>query len=379
MRRRKPLRIAVVGVPVIALDEERYCTGLARYAKEHGAWRYVFSSEATVDSIRFLPKVNCDGAVVRLVSSEMAREASKLRLPMVNISTWLANPGIPTVCSDDRALGRLAAEHLLARGFRKFACVSCPGGWYVGERSRGFIEKIKEHGFPCSTHRIKPHLRNLSDPQLLKDADCHHLEAWLQQLHPQVGLFWTEDHLGGELLQACRNMGLRVPQDIAVVSSPNRRSLCEAFDPPLSSVDAPMEDIGYAGALLLDRLISGLEMPATRQFVPVSQVVARKSSDTYAAENPSVAHALNYIHENIGSPINASDVVHQVDLPRRTFYRLFKETTGKSPKQFIQDRRIALAKEILSAQPELAISEVARRCGFLDRHRMGQTLHRMGI
>lgn len=362
-------------MPIIAADAERCCTGLARYAREHGAWRYVFSSEATADAIRFLPKVQCDGAVVRLVSSEMARIASKIRLPMVNISTWLANPGIPTVCGDNSAFGRLAAEHLLVRGFRRFACVSCPGGWYVGERTRGFIEKIKEHGFSCSVHRIKPHLQDRTDPQLLSDTDRLHLENWLRQLHPQVGIFWTEDHLGEELFRACRNVGLRVPQDIAVVSAPNRKALCEAYDPPLSSVDAPMEEIGYYGALWLDRLISGCEMPNNRQFVPVSQVVARKSSDTYAAENPAVANALNYIHEHISFGINASDVVNQVDLPRRTFYRLFKETTGKSPKQFIQDRRITLARDILSAHPELNQQDVARQCGFSDRHRMSMVLN----
>jgi len=375
MRAGPPIRIALIGMPILPDGDERLLNGLVRYAEERGAWRYVFSAEATVDAIRFLPKVRCDGAVVRLVNLEMARAARKIRMPMVNVSTWLANPKIPTICGDAYALGRLAAHHLLERGFRRFACVVCPGGAYVRGRTNGFVAALKERGFECSIHVIRPHLNAISVPQQLTAADCLHLEQWLRGLQPQVGLFWTEDHLGDALFRVCRKVGLRVPQDVAVVSAPNRSAVCEACDPPLSSIDAGLEQIGYTAAQWLDRLIAGDVMEGGRVYVPSLRVVARKSSDIFAADHPDVAKALNYIHERLWSSINASDVIDQIDLPRRTFYRLFDETTGQSPKEFIQARRVAKAIDLLSSGTP-GLQTVARECGFRNRKHLVVTLRR---
>jgi LacI family transcriptional regulator len=257
---------------------------------------------------------------------------------------------------------------------RRFACVICPGGWYAKARAEGFRKTVEKAGFPCCTHVIKAHYREVSRPQEMTEADLRQLEAWLAGLRTPVGLFWTEDHLGEQLLRACRRCGLRVPQDVAVVSAPNRTSYCEAFDPPFSSVNSFEEEIGYLAAHWLDRLMSGEKMKTSPQTVPPSHVVTRKSSDTFAADDPDVARALQYIYEHLAEGINASEVINKLNLSRRTFYRRFEATTGQSPQAFIQNRRVRVALDIIAKDASLSLQEVALRCGFRDRNRMNLTI-----
>ena len=367
-------RIALIGMPIVSQAEESIFSGLLRYAHENGVWQYVFSAEATLDAFRFLRKMNCDGAIVRVLTKEMVREARMLHFPIINVSTWLEKPGIPTVCRGDAMIGQLAAEHLLAAGFRRFACVICPGGYYVRARAEGFQRAVEKAGFPCAKHTIKAHYSDLAHPQRTTEADLSALQSWLSQLQVPVGLFWTEDHLGQQLLLACQRCGIRVPQDVAVVSAPNRKSFCESFDPPMSSVNSPEEEVGYLAARWLDRMIAGEKMPASQEIVPPTHVVARKSSDTFAVDDPMVSRALHYIFEHVKEGINASEVIDRLDLPRRTFYRLFETATGQSPQCFIQSRRVQVAIDLLCRNRSLSLQEVAMQCGFRYRNRMNLTI-----
>ena len=367
-------RIALIGLPITSQEDESIFDGLVRYAGTSGAWQYVLSAESTVDAFRFLRKANCDGAIVRVLNKEMAREAKKLPFPAINVSSWLEKPGIPTVCRDDAMIGRLAAEHLLQAGFRRFACVICPGGFYVRARAEGFQKTVEKAGFPCAMHTMKAHYGDIAHPQRITPADLSGLQAWLAQLQMPVGLFWTEDHLGEQLLRSCQKSGLRVPQDMAVVSAPNRMSLCEASAPPMSSVNSPEEEVGFLAANWLDRLMAGEKMPASHHKVPPTHVEARKSSDTFAVDDPIVARALGHIFKHVGEGLNASELIGNLNLPRRTFYRMFEAATGQSPQGFIQKRRVQITLDLLSKDVDLSLKEVAMRCGFRDRNRMNLTL-----
>jgi transcriptional regulator GlxA family with amidase domain len=87
-----------------------------------------------------------------------------------------------------------------------------------------------------------------------------------------------------------------------------------------------------------------------------------------------VAKAVSYIFKHVGEGLNASELIAKLNLPRRTFYRLFEDSTGQSPKDFIQKRRVQITLDLLSKNPELSLKEVAMQCGFRDRNRMNLTL-----
>ena len=229
---KQPKRVAIIGLPVLR-SMSTFNAILMQYAEENGHWEFVFSSESAIGPLRFLRKIDCDGAIVRIISKEMRKEALRINFPMVNISGWLADPGVPSVRSDNQALGRLCAEHLLARGFRRFGIVRLWGGWYADERITGFLKSVRAAGSGenVSTFEI------CSRGETIGDEDMKRFRAWLPTLRLPAALLLTDDLNIQVLLDACRDEGLRVPEDIAVIAAHRREDKIDGCEPQVTGVD----------------------------------------------------------------------------------------------------------------------------------------------
>ncbi len=75
---------------------------------------------------------------------------------------------------------------------------------------------------------------------------------------------------------------------------------------------------------------------------------------------------LNYIAINYGSNILLEDMAAQADLSTSHFSRLFKQTIGQSPYQFLMSYRIEQAKKMLD-NPNALMIDIAMNCGFSDQ------------
>jgi AraC-like DNA-binding protein len=73
---------------------------------------------------------------------------------------------------------------------------------------------------------------------------------------------------------------------------------------------------------------------------------------------------ISYIIKNINKNLTIDQLAHLSGLSRTAFIKRFRDTTGKSPKQFIMERRIQSAKKLLTT--DRSISKVADECGFYD-------------
>ena len=72
-----------------------------------------------------------------------------------------------------------------------------------------------------------------------------------------MALFSANDSWGFELLQAAREAGLHVPEDVAILGVDDEALLCEIAHPPLSSIRIGAEQIGRISVALLDQLLRG--------------------------------------------------------------------------------------------------------------------------
>ena len=90
--RSKIRRIAVIGAPVLQA-QSLFNAALINYAERQSHWKFVFSFEVSVQTLKFLRRFDCDGALIRIISPAVAREAKKLSFPLVNFSSWLSDPG----------------------------------------------------------------------------------------------------------------------------------------------------------------------------------------------------------------------------------------------------------------------------------------------
>ena len=272
---------------------------------------------------------------------------------------------MPSIHTDDRATAHLAAEHLLERGFRHYGFCGFDGADYSDTRRDAFADRIATAGFRC--HVFADPIRPLKASTLeyeehgLKYEDL--VARWLKELPKPIGLMACNDIRGQQVLNACRAVGVMVPDEVAVIGVDNDEVLCELSDPPLSSVAPNTERIGYEAAVLLDRMMSGQKTSREPVFVIPSGIVTRLSTEVLAIEDRHIATAARFIRERACEGIDVSDVLRAVPLSRSTLERRFDKALGRSPKEEILRVRLNRAKQLLT-ETDFPLAVVAGKVGL---------------
>jgi LacI family transcriptional regulator len=360
-------------VAVIVASQKAYhrkiIRGIAAYVHEVGNWS-LYIEEEPLQKLPDLNQWQGDGIILSFWIWSLAKAAYKPRLPMVGIEgggpcydpSWR----IPSFNTDNRAIGRLGAQHLIERGFTRLAfCGYPPGLWtpWSPVRAEGFVQFANERGVPVVTHvGHQKSARKWISVQ-------HELTVWLESLEKPVGLMAANDARARHVLEACRAIGLRVPEDVAVLGVDNDEVICELTDPPLSSIEHGAGSLGYQAAALLDRLMAGKKTKTLTTLVPPKEVVARRSTDILAIADPEVAAAMAFIHENRCRPLRIADVVEAVQVSRSTLETRFKAVTGRTIHAEIQRLQIDHARSLL-ATTDLPIKQIAVLAGFAHVHYM---------
>ena len=267
---------------------------------------------------------------------------------------------IPNITSEYKLTGRMAADFFLQKGFRNFAFYGYRNVVWSEERCTGFRERIIEYGFGDNfyDYRKQP-LENLwyyeSEP----------LADWIKSLPHPIALMACDDTQANRIMEVCRVLGIRIPEEIAVLGVDNDEIICSLSEPPLSSVSLNIEKGGYEAARLIDTLISDEKATCEDVIIHPVTIVNRLSTDIYATDNPAILAALKYIHLNLANKINVEDVVRQVPLSRRLLEMRFRQATGKSIYQYLFDLRMERFSQLLLAS-DAPIAELAVQVGLPD-------------
>ena len=267
--------------------------------------------------------------------------------------------GLPRIQSDQAAIGRLAAEHLMERGFRRFAYCGFTGHAWSTKRRAGF-----EDALGAASEVVAAHESPWGGPSAHPwEQEQKRIGDWLRTLPRPVGVFACNDLRGQHVLDACQRVGLAVPEEVAVVGVDDDPLVCELCNPPLSSVVPNPERIGYEAADLLARLIAG-EKPATAEIlVAPLGVTARQSTDVLAIDDPHVAAAVRYIREHACAGASVGDVLARVPLSRTILERRFRKYLGRSPQAEIRFVQLKRVKQLL-AETDLRLERIAELAGF---------------
>ena len=367
----KPKRIALafsMGIPFLEL----ILRGIVEYGREHGPWIFEVNPEMGRIPIAKLADWEVDGIIAYLNTVEEEHAALALGIPTVNLSAAPLSPLLPSVNMDNHAVGAMAARHLLERGFRRFAYYGVTGAGYSRDRQAAFIEALQSAGFECEVF-VDPVSARRESPLRLSH---HRLERWLSALQPPVGLFAVHDYRARVLMEACLRVGLRIPEDVAVVGMNDDAAACEFANPPLTSISHAGPPLGRAAAALLDRLMQGKPPPARPiRFLPTS-ITARASTAIVAVPDAQTADAVRFMTSHIADASVATTAAN-VKLARRTLELRFRQWLGSSPHDYLNRLRIAKAKQLLLGQERLTIKEVAAKAGFADPRRLNAMFKRI--
>ena len=249
--------------------------------------------------------------IARIETDEIARTLRRTRLPVVDVSAARHVPNIPWVETDDAEIARVAAEHLLERGFRQLGFCGESGFNWSRWRQENFVRLVRAAGCQCHVHEALPS----TEQGYSWNREKRRLAAWVSRLPRPIGVLACYDIKAQQLLDVCRELDIAVPEEIAVLGVDNDRLLCSLASPPLSSVIPNTHRTGYEAAALLDRMMAGERVPAEAHLIKPLGVHTRQSTDVLALDDPAVAAAVRYIREHACTGIDVSAVLR--DAPFR--------------------------------------------------------------
>lgn len=342
--------------------------GIARYLREHGAWSvFIEQRELGAALPDWIGEWDGHGIITRSDDPRIRAAA----IPAVGLFDDVPkSSGMPMVLNDGRAVGRLAARHLLDRGFRRIAWYGEPKEFWAMLRRDGVLAEIADEGVELHELPVRRGGRRSN-----WEESQERLADWIASLERPLGLVACNDVHGLRALDACRRRGLAVPEEVAVIGADDDAELCELSDPPLSSVAFDPERVGYEAAALLDRMMAGKNVPPEPSFVAPRGVVTRHSTDVLAIDDPEIARALHFIRRYACDGINVASVVREVDISRRSLEQRFAALLGRTPMQEIHRIRIAAARELLT-ETDLPVATIAHRVGFAHLGRFGTAFKR---
>ncbi|WP_337174968.1 DNA-binding transcriptional regulator [Paludisphaera sp.] len=352
----EPPHVALVVQTSMAYGR-RILEGVARYSREHGPWSFYLEPRSRQDPFpAWLESWDGDGVILSV--SRPAGPASP-RMPTVDLDD---QGGRPHVQSDHRAIGALAAEHLLERGFRRFAFFGYLGFRWSTANYQGFAARVRREGFECRLYR-GGQKASWGHQIPAWEEEMETASRWIASLPKPLGLMACNDFRGVQALEACRRAGVSVPDEVAVVGADDDPIACELAHPALSSVIPDCRTIGYEAAARLDRLMRGDRVGRSTVIVPPLGVAVRRSSEFTAIADPCLAEAVRYIREHACRGIRVDDVLDSVTVSRSKLQRLFREELGRTIHETIARERIRLVERLL-IETELGYEDIARRSGF---------------
>lgn len=333
--------------------------GVHKYADEAG-WDCVTTPSAARvlnPESSFAP---FDGILGR-ITEPLARAATEIKIPAVNI--WINSPAknIASVLADLEASGKMAAQHLLGRGFRRFGYMGFLREKDARYQIRGFRQILKPLGFRFTNYRFPR--TDLGGEGLGWEKFLVGLEQWVEAWEPPIGVLVGNDLYCRHLIETCRAKGLKVPQDVAIVGTSNEPAICSSPYPTLTSIDLDFELIGYRAAEKLDEMMNSKKALASVEYSPPKGLIPRQSTDSLAADDPLVAKALRFISENGHERILVDDVVFSSGTNRRTLERKFRASMGCSIAEEISRLRIERSKRLM-LETDASLKSLAVDLGF---------------
>lgn len=300
----------------------------------------------------------CDvgGVIARVHDGASASVLKQSGLPVVNVSaTRVPEAKFPRVASDPEAAALMAAEYFRRRGYRSFGYVSFLRADYVLRQRLAFARALGGHGFCCAQLAVDQWGASASSTFRPR------LATWLRELPKPAAIFtWSG---GTEILDACREASIPVPEEIALLSGSDDDLLCEVCDVPISAVRQPAEEVGARAMALLREWMNEARRPRAAEWIAPTEIITRRSTDTLAVEDAVVARATRLVRAKFATPIGVDDLAMAAGVSRRVLERRFHAVLEQSPGGYLRAERLQAARVMLKST-SLPVFQVAEACGF---------------
>lgn len=268
---------------------------------------------------------------------------------------------ILNITGDYALTGAMVAEYFLSKGFTNFGFFGYNGVCWSDERCDGFRKRVEK----SITYEGRFYMYDRQNIDNMWYYDQSVLTDWLLGLPKPIAIMACDDNQGNILMQACELCGLHVPSDVAIMGVDNDEILCNMSNPSMSTINVDIERGGADTAAMIDRMVKDPSYAGEDVVLKPLIVVERLSSSILATDDKEILMALRYIHANIDSKIQVTDVLRNVPLSRRLLERRFKAMTGTTVYNYISFQRIERFSQLLLSTND-SISDIAARMDEFD-------------
>lgn len=350
--------------------QEVFIEGILEYSQQnHRRWSFMIAPEANSVSISQLVGWPGDGVIAALNSPAEAKVAESFPIPVVNISSALDVSPVPRTMVDNYAIGKLAARHFLERAYDNLGFYGLKSIAYSQRRYEGFRDSLEKYGIQVTSHLAAPTFKLRGNAWLSQQAE---LTAWLKTIELPIGILAVSDARARQLLNSCQQLGLQVPNQVAVLGVDDQQIICEHFHPTISSIARNSVQEGYEAARILDSLLEERELPENDLLVAPAAVIPRESTETVAVQDERLRDVLVYIREHVEHSTSVEELCSYVDVSRRWLENAFRKNLGESPSNYMRRHRLRHAKRLLREERRTAINSIARRSGYASANQLAK-------
>jgi DNA-binding LacI/PurR family transcriptional regulator len=226
-----------------------------------------------INSLRELMGRNIDGLIIANdgdVTPEVIRKITEAGRPLVLVENYQPAP-IQSVTADNFTAGRIVTEHLIELGHRRIGMLGGPTKYSsLRDRMRGHQIALIEHGLA-----LDPALQ----PQPVSGNPRKgyvQMQKLLALAEPPTAVFAVSDRAAFGAMEAIKDAGLHIPDDISIVGVDDVRDSAYS-SPPLTTYRVPKYDLGTTAVAILHRMVTHQDVPPARTVL-LGSLEVRKSS-----------------------------------------------------------------------------------------------------
>lgn len=254
--------------------------GIEHELSRAGYGMQVSFTNNTVEKERFilkniLEKGMVDGLIAETTRSglpnpnlDIYEKIMKKGIPVLFINSHYTGLDAPYVSLNDKMAGKMITNHLLKCGHHNIAAIFKADDGQGHQRYAGYIEALMEADIKIRSQSV-----------VWIDTDevynLHEDASWiLRRIRDCSACVCYNDEVASGLVGICLEQGIRVPEDLSIISidDSNLANYCEV---PLTSAKNPVEDLGKIAALEMLELLRGMPVPKATELDP--EVINRNS------------------------------------------------------------------------------------------------------
>lgn len=230
------------------------------------------SQDQALRCLAMLQSKQVDGLILAPAQTDR-RDIEALQrsgIPFVLLLRHFPDLSTDYVIMDNQEAGRLVTDHLLQRGHRRIGHVAGPAHISSAQgRLDGYRQALAAHGVPFDERLVR-------HAPFTMDGGYQTARQMLSYPQRPSAIFAATDMQAVGVLKAARELGLRIPGDLALAGGDDIE-LAEYLEPPLTSFSQPSAEIGAQVVNILMARIGG-DREGVQQVVLKPQLIVRRSS-----------------------------------------------------------------------------------------------------